>query len=196
VSPRGGYRPGSGPQKGAKYRPRKPKDGQPAPAIEAKKPPKAPKNAPESSEKANSRALIALGIKVKQKWYQEFMQRVANKDKDGNPLNLPPLTFAEKKFMAKLEEDIKAETLDAQLPDDILDGATSENLDPLPYMLKVMNDPQAGKDRRDRMAVSAAPYMHPRVGEGLGKKEEKNERAKAAAGGKYASMNDRLKVVK
>jgi phage terminase small subunit len=34
---------------------------------------------------------------------------------------------------------------------------------PLEYMLRVLNDPDASPSRRDRMAVAAAPYVHPRV---------------------------------
>lgn len=33
---------------------------------------------------------------------------------------------------------------------------------PLEYMVEVMRDPQAEKERRDRMAVAAAPYIHER----------------------------------
>src|SRR4051794_35513527 len=39
--------------------------------------------------------------------------------------------------------------------------AQPENLDPLAYMLRVMNDPGAEPERRDRMAIAAAPFMHP-----------------------------------
>jgi hypothetical protein len=34
---------------------------------------------------------------------------------------------------------------------------------PLEYMLKVMRNPRADADRRDRMAAAAAPFMHPRL---------------------------------
>ena len=70
-------------------------------------------------------------------------------------------------------------------------------LDPLTYMLQVMNDPSEDKDLRARMAVSAAPYIHARKGEGAGKKQDKAERAKAAGSGKFApSRPPSLKVVK
>jgi len=36
---------------------------------------------------------------------------------------------------------------------------------PLEYMLAVMTDPTADALRRDRMAIAAAPYVHPRAGE-------------------------------
>ncbi|RIY00201.1 hypothetical protein D3218_13015 [Aureimonas flava] len=34
---------------------------------------------------------------------------------------------------------------------------------PLDYMLKVMRNPRADGERRDRMAVAAAPYVHPKL---------------------------------
>lgn len=57
-------------------------------------------------------------------------------------------------------------------------GPTDEK--PLDYMLRVMRDPQSHPELRVRMAVAAAPYCHKKLGEG-GKKEEKDERAKALA---------------
>jgi hypothetical protein len=34
---------------------------------------------------------------------------------------------------------------------------------PLTYMLKIMNDAKQPKERRDKMAVAAAPFCHPRL---------------------------------
>jgi hypothetical protein len=34
---------------------------------------------------------------------------------------------------------------------------------PLDYMLGVMRDKKADKDRRDRMAAAVAPYVHPKL---------------------------------
>lgn len=65
-------------------------------------------------------------------------------------------------------------------------GAAAENLDPLTFMLQVMNDPKAPDDRRDRMAIAAAPFVHARKGIGQGKKAEKAERAKEASTGRFA----------
>ena len=36
-------------------------------------------------------------------------------------------------------------------------------LSPLDYMLAVINDPRADLERRDRMAICAAQYCHPRA---------------------------------
>ncbi len=122
---RGGYRPNSGPQKGAKYRPRVPKpDGM-------------------TKQKRTKKPKGSRGI-----------------------------------------------------PADIVAEAASENMTPLAYMLKVMNDPGVPEDTRLRAASLAAPFCHPRKGEGAGKKEEKNDRARAAGSGKFkASAPPILKLV-
>ncbi len=122
---RGGYRPGSGPQKGAKYRPRAPKpDG------------------------------------------------VIKKKRINKPKGSPGI------------------------PTDITKVAAAENITPLAYMLKVMNDPNEDKNMRARMAAAAVPYMHPRKGEGAGKKEKKSERAKTAGEGRFrTSAPPQLKLI-
>lgn len=38
-------------------------------------------------------------------------------------------------------------------------GSEPLDLDPLAFMLQVMNDPTADKDRRDRVATTAAPFV-------------------------------------
>lgn len=45
----------------------------------------------------------------------------------------------------------------------IAEGALKDGLTPLEYMLGVMRDPNAPSARRDEMAKSAAPYLHPRL---------------------------------
>jgi hypothetical protein len=61
---------------------------------------------------------------------------------------------------------------------------------------RIVNDPSELPERRDRLLIAILPFCHARMGEKQGKKEEKADRAKAAAGGKFASMGDRLRVVK
>jgi hypothetical protein len=75
---------------------------------------------------------------------------------------------------------------DSLTPDEKKD-ADAQELSPLEYMLKIMNDPNADKNRRDRMAQAAAPFVHARKGEGSGKKDEKDSKAKAAAKGRFAT---------
>jgi len=55
-------------------------------------------------------------------------------------------------------------------PAQIAAEAARVGLEPLPYMLSVMNDPTADPIRRDRMAVAAAPFVHQRADDRLGKK--------------------------
>ncbi len=60
-------------------------------------------------------------------------------------------------------------------------SAKLENKSPLDYMLAVMNDATADDDRRDKMAIAAAPYVHQRAADQkLGKKEQKLQDAKNA----------------
>lgn len=84
-----------------------------------------------------------------------------------------------------------------KIPPDIAAEAAAENLDPLAYMLKVMNDPASGPERRDRMAIAAAPFVHIRPAEKGGKKKEREEKAKGAASGRFAPASPPvLKAVK
>src|SRR4029077_115873 len=64
---------------------------------------------------------------------------------------------------------------------DIVRAATASKMEPLEYMLAVMNDPTSDESRRDRMAIAAAPYCHPRVAERFkGRKDEQSEAAETA----------------
>ena len=64
---------------------------------------------------------------------------------------------------------------------DIVRAAINAGLTPLEYMLNVLRDPGADQVRRDRMAMAAAPYCHPRMADHeVGKKEVRKEKAKAA----------------
>lgn len=72
------------------------------------------------------------------------------------------------------------------------DGAET----PLDYMLRVMRDPRTDAARRDRMAMAAAPFLHPRrEAAGAGKKEAAADAAKKAAAGKFGARPAPLKLV-
>jgi hypothetical protein len=101
-------------------------------------------------------------------------------------------TEAERKEMTRLAAEL-AKTYESGGENQ---GKPVEELLPLDYMLKIMNDPSEDKDMRARMAQAAAPYCHARKGEGQGKKDEKDDRAKKAASGKYAPAPAPLKLVK
>ena len=90
---------------------------------------------------------------------------------------------------------IKIRRKNGDIPSDILDGAAAENLEPLAYMLKVMNDPREDAGRRDRMAIAAAPFCHVKKGESNSKTEKLNK-ATIAGAGKFAPMKPPLKLVK
>jgi phage terminase small subunit len=67
--------------------------------------------------------------------------------------------------------------------DEVLVGEVlPANMNPLEYMLHVMNNRKAEPERRDRMAVAAAPYVHGKMGE-QGKKAAKDAAAAAVGGG-------------
>ena len=71
----------------------------------------------------------------------------------------------------------------------ILTQAQAAGLMPLDYMLSVMNDPTADPGRRDRMAIAAAQYCHPRAADyRKSKKHHEAEVArKAGAGTEWGS---------
>ena len=56
---------------------------------------------------------------------------------------------------------------------------------PLDYMLAVINDPTADVERRDRMAICAAQYCHPRVAKHPKGKKVLAAEAAAEAGGEW-----------
>jgi len=59
------------------------------------------------------------------------------------------------------------------------------SLTPLAYMLAVINDPTADPARRDRMAICAAQYCHPRAVD-----NRQTKKALAAAAAKRAGVDD------
>jgi hypothetical protein len=65
---------------------------------------------------------------------------------------------------------------------DIRRAARQSKVSPLDYMLAVLNDEQADPVRRDRMAVSAAPFVHAKAGD-LGKKAQAEVDAETAGEG-------------
>ena len=69
-------------------------------------------------------------------------------------------------------------------PIDVRLAARRADVTPLEYMLAVMNDAAADDARRDRMAIAAAPYAHPRAdAKAPGKKDQATEAARTAGDG-------------
>jgi hypothetical protein len=75
-------------------------------------------------------------------------------------------------------------------PTEVRIAAHAAGITPLEYMLGVLNDPAADSARRDRMAVAAAPFVHPRAEVMAGKKEA--ARAAARTAGEGTSWGDDL----
>jgi hypothetical protein len=70
------------------------------------------------------------------------------------------------------------------VPTDVALDAKAAKMQPLEYMLMVMNDATADPTRRDRMAIAAAPFCHPRISDTrVGKKETRAKEAKIAGMG-------------
>ncbi|MFH2076937.1 MAG: hypothetical protein ABIJ57_16625 [Pseudomonadota bacterium] len=138
---------------------------------------------PEPTDADKIRAMLAMGTKVRARMYSEFLQQVGKGEK---------LSLAEKRMMEKIGEELAAE-VNGEKPPVTVDGKTET---PLEFMLRIMNDPNEPEEFRARMATSAAPFCHARVGEGVGKKEDKVDRAKQAGAGRFrASAPPQLKVV-
>jgi len=113
--------------------------------------------------------------------YQDFLVKISQGKK---------LTLEEKKVMNKLSAAMEGRAT-GKAP-----TATDGKRDPLTYLLDTMNDDSLEPDVRFRAAVAAAPFVHPRAGEGKGKKEDKADRAKAAGSGKFqAGAPPKLAVV-
>lgn len=72
---------------------------------------------------------------------------------------------------------------------DIKRAARQSGMSPLDYMLTVMNDRDSDSERRDRMAIAAAPYVHARASDAAGgKKEQQQEEAeRLSREGKFAT---------
>jgi hypothetical protein len=67
---------------------------------------------------------------------------------------------------------------------------------PLGYMLAVMNDVTADPERRDRMAIAAAPLVHKRAADAPeGLKAAAAKRARAVSTGRFATPPTPLRLV-
>ena len=67
-------------------------------------------------------------------------------------------------------------------------AAADPDMLPLAYMLQVMRDPTADGLRRDRMAIAAAPYTHPKAeAQSHGKKDAAKDAAGRAGKGRLAT---------
>jgi hypothetical protein len=162
---KGGYRPGGGRPKGI---------------VETR--PQRRKKPRGDNDQVKIREILSVGIKAKARMYQDLLQRVGRNES---------LTITEKRMFLKLGEELTA-AVGEKPPETVTDGKTET---PLEFLLRVMNDPNEPRERRDRAAIAACPYVHPRRGEG-GKKDDQKEKAARASSGKFAAGRLPLKLVK
>ena len=158
----GGARPGAGRKKGQK-------DKKPRAGTEAR------------AEYEKIQAMLAMEIKAKAKFYQEYLVRVANKDGKQKPLSL-----AEKRQMSQLAAELAVDTGERK-PD-----ARPEDLEAGEYLRKVWNDPTIDHSLRIRAAEVII-----KGSEGVkGKKGEQADKAAKAGAGKFAPNKAPLALVK
>lgn len=179
---RGGARPRSGPPKGTKYRPRVPK---PEGTIPKPRKPRAP-----------TVVKVKVDESLAARNFQElkgFVREAVGAPADAAPKlvktegNLPITVVAEASKLVKTE---------GNLPVDVVAEADNSKLTPIEYILAAMRDPKVSIERRDRMAALALPFTQARP-DGRGKKNERDEKAKAASTGKFApSAPPTLKAVR
>ena len=80
--------------------------------------------------------------------------------------------------------------------DDIKEAANSENMEPLDYMLKIMNDESEDKETRIRCGYYALQYRHAKPTGKIGKKVEQQENAEKAGAERFSTGKPPLTVVK
>lgn len=103
----------------------------------------------------------------------------------------------------KANADIKAPIIDQKegtlQPESALDPnveTTRGSKDSLECLQEIFSDKSIPIAQRIQAAGLALQFQHPRIGEGKGKKEEKEDRAKAALSGRFAPGKAPLRVVK
>lgn len=75
----------------------------------------------------------------------------------------------------------------------VAQAAASLGMEPVDYLLMVMNDPNGDPARRDRAAIALLPYRHQRIADArIGKKELAEEAARTA--GQDSEWGDDLRV--
>ena len=167
---RGGFRPGAGRKVGSK-------DSVPRKVKKTKRGKRVKKEKPEDQA-------FTLKARKLANFYRETRLKASRGEKPSKE-DRETMT----RLLAELDRELDPE-------EKVLKSGSPETLEPLAYMLQVMNDPDISKERRDRMAIAAAPFVHDRKGEGFGKKEEREDRAKKAGAGRFAAGRPPIALVK
>jgi hypothetical protein len=179
---RGGYRPGAGRPKGAADKKKRKKRSDAKKVTKKQKSKKRPENKQEPELNERIKKLLESGTNAKAKAFRDLVNKLAMGQQ---------LTASETKTMVMLEKELTILTeQESGVSNDEMGDMT-----PLEYMLKVINDPSADQERRDKLAIAAAPFFHDKPG-AKGKKQEREERAKSAGKGKFKQGKSPLKLVK
>ncbi len=104
------------------------------------------------------------------------MPRGGSRPGAGRPRKHPKSDVSVAQVVSKVADSPPA----SSAPSQPQTPASPGPVQPLEYMLSVMNNPEVNAELRARMAVAAAPYCHPKKGEG-GKKEQQQDAAKRVA---------------
>lgn len=182
---RGGFRPGAGRPKGSKdIKPRKRRKSKKTIKSKALKKSVPP---PENVFTEKLKTLLEYGAKAKANIFRDLVNKLASGKE---------LTAAETKMMMSLEKDLSSIIDESPDIDENVRQEINKSLTPLDYMLNVINNEKADAERRDKLAIAAAPFFHSKIGE-KGKKQEKEDRAKKVGAGRFsASKPPKLKAVK
>lgn len=136
-----------------------------------------------------SRTSTAFSLKARE--FAEFYRGVMDRARRG----IKPTT-KEKEKMFVLSAELVGELDKANLGSQASEAEALADLMPLDFFLGILRNPSEDKELRIRAATLAAPFCHARKGEGAGKKQDKEDRAKAASKGKFAPSAPPIKLVK
>jgi phage terminase small subunit len=81
-----------------------------------------------------------------------------------------------------------------KLTEPVAEAPKAESETPLAFMLRVMNDPAADTTLRARMAIAAAPFVHPRA-EAPSRKEDAKEAARTVGKGRLATPETPIRLI-
>lgn len=140
---------------------------------------KKPRKRPELNEKEKIKQILAIGERAKARMYQEYLVRISQGEK---------LSLAEKRLMDKIGGELSAGLAEKAPPLE----QTAGDMEAHEYLRRVWNDPNI----EPALRIRAAEIVFKGAAEKMGKKDEKNDRAKQAGAGRFAAGKPPLSVVK
>ena len=140
---------------------------------------------------------LEVEVQPKSEWVQVTKEQLIEHINDTPPAKASPepqvkVTLTELKTLIAMTGNTPPPVTTVSAEGEVVERT---NFTPLEYALHVMNDPNAPREQRDRLAIAALPFVHVKKGEG-GKREKQAEDASNASKGKFgASQPPRLKAV-